>query len=265
MEYVFHCLTFEVTRRCNLVCKHCMRGKAQNIDLSKEMVDDFFSNNSIKRIEHLFFSGGEPTLNSELIIYIINKIIQEQMDVLEIAFVTNGQQFSLELVEALNRFYDYRMESLTKKYGIHREELFFMNPIRITFSIDSFHKPICSEVKELLNQYGKRFSITYFEVPDDEIIKTGNADFGLDYNYKLDIIRYSSKEDAIYFIIDLLYVTSTGFITSNGMGMYSDMDALNMGHLSSQSIGEILFNYGTPIFGTTPIKREDLIKKRILK
>ena len=56
MEYVFHCLTFEVTRRCNLVCKHCMRGKAQNIDLSKEMVDDFFQIIVLKELNIYFLA-----------------------------------------------------------------------------------------------------------------------------------------------------------------------------------------------------------------
>ena len=30
---------FEVTRRCNLSCEHCLRGDAQNLDMTKETVD----------------------------------------------------------------------------------------------------------------------------------------------------------------------------------------------------------------------------------
>ena len=34
----------EVTRRCNMKCAHCLRGPAQNIDLSFEEVDAFLDN-----------------------------------------------------------------------------------------------------------------------------------------------------------------------------------------------------------------------------
>lgn len=35
--YIYN-LIFEVTRKCNLHCEHCLQGNAQNLDLSKEIV-----------------------------------------------------------------------------------------------------------------------------------------------------------------------------------------------------------------------------------
>ena len=35
----FNNLALEVTRRCNLRCKHCMRGEPQDLDMSDEVLD----------------------------------------------------------------------------------------------------------------------------------------------------------------------------------------------------------------------------------
>ena len=67
----------EVTRRCNTVCKHCQRGPKENIDLSKEDVDTFLGN--FMYIKHLSLGGGEPTLNPDIIEYIVDKIIERRI------------------------------------------------------------------------------------------------------------------------------------------------------------------------------------------
>ncbi len=36
---------------------HCCKGESQNVDLTKEIVDDFFEKNDIYMIESLLFSG----------------------------------------------------------------------------------------------------------------------------------------------------------------------------------------------------------------
>lgn len=57
-------LIIEVTRRCNMHCNHCLRGDAQNCDISTE---------SIKKIAQTIqpgsvtFTGGEPSLNVKAI------------------------------------------------------------------------------------------------------------------------------------------------------------------------------------------------------
>jgi len=65
-------------------------------------------------------------------------------------------------------------------------------------------------------------------------------------------LRYTKEPDA-YFILDNIYMTSNGYLTSEGNGQYVDMDHMNMGHVSDTSIEEALVNYGQAIFGTPPI------------
>ena len=36
-------MNIELTRRCNMACKHCLRGDAQNLTISKEIIDKIFT------------------------------------------------------------------------------------------------------------------------------------------------------------------------------------------------------------------------------
>lgn len=275
MSFILHQLAFETTRRCNIRCKHCMRGESQNINLTKEIVDQFLDNNEISTIESICFSGGEPTLNPEIIIYTINKIIEENLDVQELVMVTNGQIFNKELVEAFKRFNIYcnhrAKRSIIEKYEDILEPKSVENMIktntdnhvRITFSTDEYHKSINEDVKKAYFQAATGLRITESSVPEDEVYKTGFADFGKDFEYKLVAPRYY-KEKRGYWIMDVIYVTATGFLTTEGMGQYTDMDKINMGHISETNIRNILIKYGEPVFDTKPISEEKstlLVKK----
>ena len=74
MNLIFENVTIETTRKCNLTCKHCMRGDVQNLDINYKYIDFLLRKNHIFFL--LYFSGGEPLLNKKAIIYIINKIIK---------------------------------------------------------------------------------------------------------------------------------------------------------------------------------------------
>jgi len=102
-------------------------------------------------------------------------------------------------------------------------------------------------------------NITFKTMEDEEekIYKTGNATFGRDFDYQLDQLRYYEEKDS-YVVFDLLYLTASGYITTEGMGTYQDMDQINTGHVSNVTIPEILVDYGTPIFKTKKLTRDDI-------
>lgn len=262
-------VAFETTRRCNLVCHHCMRGPGQNMDMSPKFIDAFFERNDIEYINHICFSGGEPTLNPEIIAYTIEKIINEKKAVGSVSTVTNGQIFSKEIVDAFNRFNQYRnrqsIDEIPKKYQICSEDTIRKlikdntdNHARITFSKDQYHKEVPSKIEELYLQESQGLKITstpYLE--QEKIYKTGNATFGRDFDYQLDQLRYYEEKES-YVVFDLLYLTASGYITTEGMGTYQDMDQINTGHVSNVTIPEILVDYGTPIFKTKKLTRDDI-------
>ena len=60
MEIYVNYLAIEVTRRCNMKCNHCLRGDAQNLDISTAVLSGI-----AKHIHpaSVIFTGGEPSLN----------------------------------------------------------------------------------------------------------------------------------------------------------------------------------------------------------
>lgn len=60
MEIYVNYLAIEVTRRCNMKCEHCLRGDAQNLDISTAVLSGI-----AKHIHpaSVIFTGGEPSLN----------------------------------------------------------------------------------------------------------------------------------------------------------------------------------------------------------
>lgn len=54
-------LAIETTRRCNMQCEHCMRGDAQNKDMSMETLDRLFQR--LGNVLEIVPTGGEPSLN----------------------------------------------------------------------------------------------------------------------------------------------------------------------------------------------------------
>ncbi len=261
--YILNDLAIETTRRCNLKCGHCMRGEAQDIDISKEIVDMILDNEEIVRIHHLCFSGGEPTLNPEIIIYAIDKIISERKNVLEIVTVTNGQIFNRELVEAFNRFNQYRNERLRQiieeKYKDDKASLEKAlrdntdEHARISLSTDRFHHPIPQEVRDNYNKYCKGILLVDKDIDDKNLFKTGFSKIGNEFNYTLKPLRYFKERD-YYLVFDNIYITANGFITSEGNGQYEDMDRINMGNISDTSLTKVLANYGVPKAGAPKIE-----------
>ena len=269
MKYIISMLALETTRRCNLNCAHCMRGLSQNVDLSKDIVDRVLSDFRVYKFSHILFSGGEPTLNPDIIVYTIDKIISENIDVYEIAMVTNGQIFNKDIVDAFNRFNDYRNKAFKKMTIEERGEEYYekyyaaskKSFARISFSVDKYHHPIPKEVRDNYEKYAKGIELTDNNMADKKIIRTGNASFGEEFEYTLAPIMYTHN-NGFCNLLDFIYVTANGLITSESKGEYIDMDIINMGSVFETNIEEIVSEYASPIFENERINFENKISNK---
>lgn len=99
----------EVTRKCNLQCEHCLRGCAQNKDMSKEIIDKFFNalrKNDVDSI-NITFTGGEPTLNLPIVNYTIEKLKQGNVSLNYFYIATNGRANNdIEFIKACIELYN---------------------------------------------------------------------------------------------------------------------------------------------------------------
>lgn len=140
-----HCLAIEMTRRCNMNCKFCGKGQAQNIDISKEIIDKTLDEMEGVYIETLRISGGEPLLVPDLICYLIDKIIEKHMFINNICIFTNGTvNTNLKLTESILRLLKYLRNTESEMQDL------------IKWSNDNSQK--------VYNRYNSRFDIIISDV-----------------------------------------------------------------------------------------------------
>ncbi len=96
-------LVFNVSNICNLRCKYCYAscgnyGRENNF-MTKDTVDNIISElvKSVKKIKTVYFFGGEPTLNPEIIEYIVNKL-NESYKISDYRVVTNATVVNEKLI-----------------------------------------------------------------------------------------------------------------------------------------------------------------------
>lgn len=104
---IFSSLILEVTRRCNMNCRHCLRGGAENLDVPKRIMDRLLKPDI--NFQEICFSGGEPSLNPSAIRYMTDGIIRTRKSLSGFYLVTNGKKYSPEMMTALIDLYGYTM------------------------------------------------------------------------------------------------------------------------------------------------------------
>ena len=97
----------ETTRRCNFRCDHCLRGDAQNIDLTPKILDAFFTRNHITGFGVVTFSGGEPALCPEIMHYFLEQCKRRNITIESFYIVTNGSVASDSFLAILVKLYAY--------------------------------------------------------------------------------------------------------------------------------------------------------------
>lgn len=117
-------LQIETTNRCNLNCPHCLlyedgeMGTDYNDYITEEIIDDFFSKMDIRIIHSINFTGGEPLLNINAIIYTLEKIMKEKIKVLSVDIATNGTILNKRFINVLNKFAKYITEDVLNEVTI---------------------------------------------------------------------------------------------------------------------------------------------------
>lgn len=107
--FVFDDLALEITRKCNMKCNHCLRGDAENINMTMKTIEPLLSRTM--QINTLVFTGGEPTLNIPLMKKILNYCKIHTIPVLNIYIVTNGKVVSDNFLRTMIDWYAYCIES----------------------------------------------------------------------------------------------------------------------------------------------------------
>lgn len=240
MQLYFSRLQVESTRRCNQTCAHCCRGNAQNVDLTKEIVDLFFEKNSIHTINTLLFSGGESTLNGFIIKYFIEQIIERDIDVDMFLFGINGLSYNEEMIQGLNKL---------KKYILRKSNYKKRCPGLLMISQDQFHQEANPEVIQKLRTLSYLSPIEKVITPPDRILPYGralenhlstqspNLEGLTNYQKNYKVTEYQGQE---YLVISYQYLAANGNVINDGCQSYDLMDQYVLGNVKEQSIAKII-------------------------
>lgn len=98
-------VVIEITRRCQLECRHCLRGDAEDLDFDPETFRKFIKANKVTFISTLVFSGGEPSLVPHLINSCIDILEQEKVELGSFYIATNNVEITDEFLKVLLRLY----------------------------------------------------------------------------------------------------------------------------------------------------------------
>lgn len=209
-------LILEVTRRCNMCCAHCLRGEAQNMDMTKELLDKIFDNvlNTVDYIGQVVFAGGEPTLNIPAIRYFFEKAEQAEKLPASFYIATNGKEHQEELAIELLKMYPKMDEK---------------DMCGVSLSIDEFHERN-SEDPRKVNSILRGLAFYTGDKEESEhsrryLIKEGRAiEYSeMDENYKfrdplpLDI---ESDDGAV----EMLYISANGNIVGDCDASFEHID-----------------------------------------
>lgn len=182
-KYLIDSLILEVTRACNMNCKHCLRGsvpKEDSLFVPKTTITKLLRH--VSEIGTITFSGGEPSLAVPQIKHTLRMLNLYQIPVRSFYIATNGKLVSNEFLNVMDNLFLYCMQcqtgNLLKFSGLERYQHvnwcydeFYGG---VALSIDEYHETI--PVENIL----KLKSRSYFredKIWDEPsyVIKRGNA------------------------------------------------------------------------------------------
>lgn len=170
-------LSLDMTRRCNLNCNHCYCGKAQNIDMTKEVIDRLTETTSY--INKLYLSGGEISLCVDEIEYLLEALQKNHVPIYGIRFYTNAAEKSEQLCDIINRFAEYvTIKDCGCVMSDEEDDEGACEPCKIFISTDKIHRDNIPNLDENIAFYQERCPHFYRfnDSADTTIFYMGNAE-----------------------------------------------------------------------------------------
>ncbi len=251
-------LALIVNEDCNLDCRHCLRGKKCQRCMSKEVIEETF--NQVAYVHNLCLCGGEPLMNLEPIINIIDIILQKKIIVDQVSMVINGTIYKKEFIDML-----YLLKNKLR------------DGVIINISYDKYHIEEIEKrhLKEAYLENLKRYADTpYFGGlrrldPKLKLFNEGNAT-NLDPSLTIDLRpvgyamtyignnKYKLDLNGYCYIGPLVTISVDGIITEGDASFENQKTKFNYGNVLTDSIVEVV-KTKTPIYN--PIIYRYKVKK----
>ena len=118
-----HILEIEITKRCNLNCKHCYVGGNQVIDLEDNWIEKKIEQANDLGVNRLVFTGGEPLLHKRIFEF---AHFAKKIGIPDVALLTNGTLITEETAKKCRVFSGIQMslDGLPNKPATLRKDYF---------------------------------------------------------------------------------------------------------------------------------------------
>lgn len=229
----------EITRKCNLKCRHCMRGEAENHTISKIVIDKFLD--EILLMDKMILTGGEPFLEPEAIKYLFDRIIHKRIPILSFSCVTNGTIKDKSIAESWNNLSEY----IYNNFGGSLNKKSARMIGQIVVSRDDYHDNDPMDTVKFYRKYLNDHCITRAEKPkkDEKIYMLGRAlsDERLvkskNVRYRVCPYRLEMGNDRI---LTCIMVGYDGKIMIGEDSSYEQQDRVNYGNIQKHHIYELI-------------------------
>jgi len=238
-------LVLEVTRKCNLQCAHCLRGKAQRMSMSNAVL--FKAMGSIESIGTLTLAGGEPSLAPEVLEYLFENLYMHKIQVGSFYIVTNGMPH--------NRFRRF-LTAVERLYGWCDSQ----GSCMLTVSRDQYH-PFNQNPGRYLRQFeirdehgGRHWEGEYppYFYPGDrnvtihQVIGEGRAvETQVGFEPQEQQTPWEVHTDGNYVIEPVVYVSANGNVTSSCNMSFERLDREAKGNVLTKYLPDIIESYCT--------------------
>lgn len=183
-EIVIDDLQLCLTRRCNMTCRHCLRGDAQAKDMSTEIIDKVFLGLKDARINNLLLTGGELTV-------IPPKTLKRQLDailyhcrtnniqVYNLAFISNGKKVSQKFSDIMTEFSN-KLNIASIYIGISETQYHEIDDFDDRYMLHALHARI-KQVRHISPKEEESYLEVRHDIDDCAIIIDGRAEEDLQY------------------------------------------------------------------------------------
>lgn len=257
-RYKFSEFFIELTRRCNERCEHCARGDAQDLTITKEIINKLFEDT--EECLQVYVTGGEPMLEPEILLYLIDKIANNWNTIM-LSMTTNGSFLNEGIVKAFEEFCKTPVENnaFKRKVGLSISSDAYHTDGDCQKAYD-FYKPLFDAVNQRLGcgeDEPQMVLNKYSPISDDEetgkgkpiLIYAGRGidlakkrpQFKIGKNLKVPNTNYHRlkiKDDLVYCRI---YISANGnVVLAAEDDSYATYDSCYSGNILSENLNEII-------------------------
>lgn len=223
-------MVFEVTRKCNMACEHCLRGCSENLDITEQIIKEALKD--VTQISSLTITGGEPTLNIKGIEFIFNQIHAQGIELNAFWMATNAKVYSEKLVSLLIDEYATCTEYDDEFYG----------GLAVSHD-DGFHEEV--DPKNIRKYKALKFYDSSKEGEISSVIDDGYANYngiGDRSIHSTESLSVDIEEDSIR-VEDMIYINAKGDVLLNCDYSFERQEEEKIGNVLEESLESIILRY----------------------